>query len=222
MTNNIQKLEKKLKIKINSIPLLLEALTHKSANQKNNNEKLEFLGDRVIGLVLAKKLIDLYPNKTEGDLDKRFAMLVNRKTCSSIAWSIGLKDYIIKSDPKKKINQNDEKILSDACEALVGAVYVDRGYNYVKEFVLKLWKKEIDKSDVTILDSKTRLQEYSLKSFKKLPRYRLLSTKGPRHNPIFKISVTVNKSKKFIGIGNSKKNAEQDAASNFLKNKNIS
>ena len=222
MNSNIQKLEKKLKIKINSTPLLLEALTHKSANQKNNNEKLEFLGDRVIGLILAKKLIDLYPNKTEGDLDKRFAMLVNRKTCSSIAWSIGLKDYIIKSDPKNKISQNDEKILSDACEALVGAVYVDRGYNYVKEFVLKLWKKEIDKSHVTILDSKTRLQEYSLKSFKKLPTYHLLGTKGPRHNPIFKISVTVNKSKKFIGIGNSKKNAEQDAATNFLKSKNIS
>jgi len=222
MNSNIHKLEKKLKIKINSTPLLLEALTHKSANQKNNNEKLEFLGDRVIGLILAKKLIDLYPNKTEGDLDKRFAMLVNRKTCSSIAWSIGLKDYIIKSDPKNKISQNDEKILSDACEALVGAVYVDRGYNYVKEFVLKLWKKEIDKSHVTILDSKTRLQEYSLKSFKKLPTYHLLGTKGPRHNPIFKISVTVNKSKKFIGIGNSKKNAEQDAATNFLKSKNIS
>jgi len=222
MNSNIQKLEKKLKIKINNISLFIEALTHKSANQNNNNERLEFLGDRVIGLILAKKLIDLYPNKTEGDLDKRFAKLVNRKTCSIIAWEIGLRDYIIKSDPKNKIKKSDEKILSDACESLVGAVYVDRGYNYVKDFVLELWKKEIDKSDVTILDSKTRLQEYSLKLFKILPSYRLLSTKGPRHNPIFKISVTVNKSKKFVGVGNSKKNAEQDAASNFLKNINIS
>ena len=85
--------------------LLIEALTHKSANQKINNEKLEFLGDRVIGLILSKKLIDLYPNKAEGDLDKRFAKLVNRKTCASIAWSIGIKDFIILGDTKKKINR---------------------------------------------------------------------------------------------------------------------
>ena len=87
---------------MNNISLLKESLTHKSANQNINNERLEFLGDRVIGLILAKKLLDLYPEKTEGDLDKRFAKLVNKKTCSKISWSIGLSEYIIKSDPKKK------------------------------------------------------------------------------------------------------------------------
>ena len=80
-------------------------------------------------------------------------------------------------------------MLSDACEALIGAVYTDRGYNYVKEFVLRLWKKELQKSDVTVLDPKTKLQEYSLKLFKTLPNYELLSIKGPKHNPLFKISV---------------------------------
>ena len=122
---------------------------------------------------------------------------------------------------KKKISHKDEKILSDACEAIVGAVFVDRGYNYVKEFVLRLWKQDIDKSHVTILDPKTKLQEYSLKMYKKLPVYRLLSSKGPRHNPIFKISVIIDGSKQFIGLGNSKKQAQQDGAHNLLKSINI-
>jgi len=221
MNFNIQKLEKILKIKMQNKSLLIEALTHKSANQESNNEKLEFLGDRVIGLILSKKLIDLYPNKAEGDLDKRFAKLVNRKTCSSISWSLRVKDFILLGDSKKKISRKDEKILSDACEAIIGAVYIDRGYDYVKELVLRLWKKDIGESHVTILDSKTKLQEYSLKLFKKLPTYSLLNSKGPKHKPIFKISVVINKSKKFIGYGKSKKHAEQDAASKLLKNISI-
>jgi len=221
MNSNSQKLEGKLNIKMRNKSLLTEALTHKSANQQFNNERLEFLGDRVIGLILSKKLIDLYPKKTEGVLDKRFAKLVNRKTCSSIARSNGIKNFIIKAESKKKITQKDEKILSDTCEAIIGAVYVDRGYNYVKEFVLRLWKNEIRESHITVVDSKTKLQEYSLKLYKKLPVYRLLNSKGPKHNPIFKISVIIDGSKQFIGIGNSKQQAQQDAANNLLKNINI-
>ena len=217
MNIDIQKFEKKLKIKMKSKSLLIDALTHKSANHEINNEKLEFLGDRVIGLILSKKLFDIYPKETEGVLDKRFAKLVNRKTCASIAWLMGIKDYIIMGDTKKKINQKDEKILSDACEALIGAIYSDRGYNYVKEFVLRFWNKDIKESHVTILDPKTKLQEYSLKFYKKLPFYRLLNSKGPKHNPIFKISVSITKSKQFIGLGNSKKQAEQEAAAKLLK-----
>ena len=221
MNFNIQKFEKRLKIKMKNKSLLINALTHKSANHEINNEKLEFLGDRVIGLVLSNKLFNIYPKESEGVLDKRFAKLVNRKTCASIAWSIGIKDFIIIGDVKKKISHKDEKILSDACEAIIGAVFVDRGYNYVKEFVLRLWKHEIDKSHITILDSKTKLQEYSLKMYKKLPVYRFLSSKGPKHNPIFKISVIIDGSKQFIGIGNSKKQAQQDGAKNLLESINI-
>ena len=99
---DINKLQKSLKVKFKDKSLLIKALTHKSANQKINNEKLEFLGDRVIGLVLSKKLFDLYPNENEGVLDKRFARLVNRKTCCEVAWSIGIQDYIIIADNKKK------------------------------------------------------------------------------------------------------------------------
>ena len=217
MNSTIQKLEKLLKIKINNKALLLEALTHKSAEQKINNEKLEFLGDRVIGLILSKKLYDLYPNETEGILDKKFAKLVNKNTCAAIAWSNGFNSFIKMGNSKKNINKSDQKILSDVCEAIIGAIYIDRGFNYVKELVLRLWKNDIDNSFITTLDPKTKLQEYSLKLFKKLPKYQLLSSKGPRHSPIFKVSVSIKKSKQFIGSGNSKKEAEQAAANNLLK-----
>ena len=221
MKQNIDKFEKKLKIKLKNKSLLIDAFTHKSSNPKKNNEKLEFLGDRVIGLVLSKKLFDLYPNEKEGALDKRFAKLVNRKTCCLIAWSIGIQNYIILGDTNKKISLEDEKILSDACEAFIGAIYIDKGYEFVRNFILKLWKKQLSESNITILDSKTKLQEYSLKFFKKLPIYRFMSSKGPKHDPIFKVSVFIQGSKNFIGYGRSKQDAEQEAAKNLLNGINI-
>ena len=99
MKTKMIKFEKKIKVKFKNKFLLNKALTHKSSNNTYNNEKLEFLGDRVIGLVLSKKLFDLYPNETEGVLDKRFASLVNRKACCSVAWSIGIQDFIITGKP---------------------------------------------------------------------------------------------------------------------------
>ena len=218
---NIHKFEKDLKIKFKNKSLIIEALTHKSANQKINNEKLEFLGDRVLGLILSKKLFDLYPKLTEGVLDKKFASLVNRKTCCDIAWSIGIQNYIVIGNKKKKIIKADEKILSDCCEAIIGAIYIDRGFDIVRNYILKIWKKKIEASNVTILDPKTKLQEYSLKTFKKLPLYRLVSSSGPRHNPIYKIAVSIIGSKHFIGVGNSKQQAELDAAAKLLRAKNI-
>ena len=222
MISSLIKFQKKINIKFINTSLLIKALTHKSASKKNNNEKLEFLGDRVIGLVLAEKLYKLYPLETEGDLDKRFAKLVNRKTCYSVGWSIGIQHNVIIGDKKKKISTVDEKIISDCCEALIGAIYIDRGYKYTENFILRLWKKEIQKSNITVLDPKTKLQEFSLKRYKKLPVYKFISTSGPKHNPIFKISVSIPKSKEFIGSGNSKQEAEQQGALYLLKDINIS
>mgnify|MGYP001472497375 CR=1 FL=1 len=215
MIKKIFTLEKKLNFKIKDKNLLVIAMTHKSANIHSNNEKLEFLGDRVIGLILSKKLLDLYPSESEGVLDKKFAKLVNRETCSSIAYSIGLHNYIIIGN-KKKINKEDHKILSDACEALIGAVFVDKGYEYTSKLVLNFWKNEISKSQIVVLDSKTKLQEYSLKNFKQLPEYKLISVKGPKHNPSFKISVAIKGSKQHTGIGFSKQQAQLSAAKNLL------
>ena len=209
------------KISFKDKKLIESALTHKSANQKNNNEKLEFLGDRVIGLVLSKKLFDLYPNETEGVLDKRFATLVKKKTCSDVAWNLGLQNLIITGSQKVKITKKDEKILSDCCEAVIGAIFIDKGFDFVKKFILNAWKTNIEKSDITILDSKTKLQEYSLKRFKKLPFYRLVNSTGPRHNPLYKISVSITGSKSFVGAGRSKQEAEQNGAHKLLNNLDI-
>ena len=210
-----------MKIGFKNTSIFESALTHKSANQKNNNEKLEFLGDRVLGLVLSKKLFDLYPNESEGVLDKRFAILVKQKTCCDVAWDLGLQNFIITGNRKAQVTKNDEKILSDCCEAVIGAIFIDRGFDFVRKFIIKAWKKNIDKSYVTVLDSKTKLQEYSLKKFRKLPLYRLINSTGPKHNPVYKISVTITGTKSFVGSGRSKQQAEQDGANKLLKNQNI-
>jgi len=217
MNLKVNKFEKKIKVNFKNKTLLKKALTHKSSNQIENNEKLEFLGDRVLGLVISKKLIDLYPNEEEGNLDKRFAKLVNRETCSKIAWSVGIQKYLIVGDSHKKISKQDSKILSDSCEALIGAIYVDKGFDFVSKFILDTWKNNLIYSNITVLDSKTQLQEYSLKTYKKLPSYILIKALGPRHKPIFKISVNIPNSKKFIGSGNSKQQAEQDGAKKLLE-----
>jgi len=220
MTIDINKFEKELKIKFKNKDLLIVSLTHKGANKEKNNEKLEFLGDRVLGLVLSKKLYDLYPNDNEGVLDKKFAALVNSKICCEVAWSIGIQNYIIVGN-RIKITSKDEKILSDSCEALIGAIYIDQGFDSVSNFIIKVWKNRIKKSTITILDSKTKLQEYSLKKHKKLPIYNVISSVGPRHKPIYKISVSISGSKKFVGTGKSKQQAQQDGATKLLSFKNI-
>ena len=221
MKLDIRIFEKKLKISLKNKALLSTALTHKSKNPNINNEKLEFLGDRVIGLVLSKKLMDLYPNEKEGTLDKRFAKLVNRHSCSQIALLMDLQNFIQLGDVKKKITYKDEKILSDSCEAIIGAIFLDKGFDFVNQFVLKFWEGKIKKSNITILDSKTKLQEYSLKRYRKLPEYKMIESKGPRHNPTFKISVSISGSKKFTGSGNSKQEAQLNAAKHLLNNLKI-
>ena len=220
MKDKIIKFEKLIKIKFKNKSLLKSALTHKSANLGTNNEKLEFLGDRVLGLVLSKKLFDLYPNENEGVLDKRFANLVKKETCCEIALDLNIQNFII-SGNKKLITKNDKKILSDCCEALIGAIFIDKGFATVSVFILNLWKNKLAKSNITILDPKTKLQEYSLKNFKKLPKYLIVDCTGPKHNPLYKISVSIVGSKTFIGQGNSKQQAEQDSAKKLINYINI-
>ena len=212
MKINLSNLEKKLDIKFKSSDLLVRALTHKSFNSEDNNEKIEFLGDRVLGLVIAKKLLEIYPNEKEGILDKKFASLVNKKTCLEIAKKIELEKYILTFNPKNKKIKIEDKVVSDSCEALIGAIYLDKGFSICEKIILELWKNKISESVITPIDAKTKLQELSLKKFKKLPIYKLISNTGPRHKPIFKIAVKLQNTKFFTAEGNSKKNAEQNAA----------
>ena len=221
MQKNYQLLQKKIKIKFKDSKLLIKALTHKSFDPIQNNEKIEFLGDRVFGLVMAKKLLEMYPDEKEGILDKKFASLVNKKTCLVIANNIGIEKYILILNSNKKKFKIEDKVLSDACEALIGAIYLDKGFNVVEKFILDLWKDQIDKSVITQIDAKTKLQEYSLKIFKSLPLYKLISNTGPRHQPITKVSVKLRNGKNYYGVGKSKKSAEQSAATLCLNNLKI-
>ena len=186
MKINYQDLQKKINFKFKNLDLLIKSLTHKSFDTKNNNEKIEFLGDRVLGLVIAKKLLEIYPNEKEGILDKKFASLVNKKTCLEIAKKINLEKYILTFNPNNKKIKIEDKIISDSCEALIGAIYLDKNFAMVEKVILNLWKNHIKESVITQIDAKTTLQELTLKNFKKLPVYKLISNTGPRHKPSFK------------------------------------
>ena len=217
MKVNYQILEKKISNKFKNKDLLIQCLTHKSFDSNKNNEKVEFLGDRVLGLVIAKKLLELYPDEKEGILDKKFASLVNKNTCLEIAKNINLEKYILTFNPNHKSIKIEDKIVSDCCEALIGAIYLEKGFDAVEKIILNLWQKNIEKSIVTHVDAKTKLQELALKNFKKLPTYKLISNTGPRHKPLFKVGVKLFNTKYFISSGKSKKDAEQNAAIECLK-----
>jgi len=217
MINNLLNLEKKIQIKFKNKKNLLKSLTHKSFDSTNNNEKLEFLGDRVLGLVISKKLFELYPDDTEGNLDKKLAFLVNKNRCCEIGKKINLDKYIITGTSKQKRNNIVDKIISDTCEALIGAIYLDHGFLVVEKFINRLWQHHLQKSIKPQIDAKTKLQEYSLKKYKSLPIYKFLSSTGPKHKPMFKIAVKIQNSKFINATGYSKKDAELKAANLFLK-----
>jgi len=215
MFADFKELEKIINYKFKNNKILIQCLTHKSYDSLNNNEKLEFLGDRVLGLVISEKLFKLYPDYTEGKLDKKLASLVNRKKCLEISKIINLEKFIITANKGKKV-VIENKIISDACEALIGGIYLDTGIESTRKFILKFWNEYLKQDDLNLIDPKTKLQEYSLKIFKKLPEYKLLSNTGPRHKPLFKIAVKLLDTKFVSASGHSKKDAEQNAAKLLL------
>jgi len=217
MNANLKDLEKIIDYKFKNSSILKNSLIHKSYDNNNNNEKLEFLGDRVLALIISKKLINLFPKEKEGIIDKKFANLVNKKTCLSIAKEIGLKKFMILGNSHQSGQKSEDKIIGDCLEAIIGAIYLDQGFKSAEKFVLKFWEKYIEESDITLIDSKTLLQEYSLKKYKKLPVYNFNKKIGPHHKPIFKTNVQITGSKKITGSGTSIKKAQQDAATKLLK-----
>ena len=217
MNTRIIELEKKINVKFKDKKILIKSLTHKSFDKNYNNKKLEFLGDRVLGLIISKNLLQLYPSDTEGTLDKKFANLVNKKKCFEIALEINLDKFINFGNQIKNRSKLEPKILADCCEAIVGAIFLDKGIIEVENFILRYWDKHLKKSQQTIIDSKTKLQEYSLKKFKKLPVYKLIKFTGPKHKPLFIVGVKLSGSKFYEAKGHSKKDAEQKAATLLLE-----
>ena len=220
MESILFKLQKTIKVKFKNIELLKKAITHKSFDSINNYEKLEFLGDRLLGLVISKKLLSMYPDVKEGLLDKKLASLVNKEKCYEVGTKLKLDEFILIGNNKKS-SKVEIKIVSDAIESLIGAIYYEKGFDFVEKFVLNLWKDLLDSSKITVIDAKTKLQEYSLKKFKILPIYKLVNTSGPKHKPMFKIAVRLKNSEFVDGLGKSKKIAEQNAANKYIKKYNL-
>mgnify|MGYP001460626764 CR=1 FL=1 len=216
MNKSLKEFEEILEYSFKDKGLLNRALTHKSYNNDKNNEKLEFLGDRVLGLCISKKLLEIFPNEKEGILDKKLASLVNKNKCYEIGKQLKLDKFLKIGNLRQKKHVIEKKIISDSCEALIGAIYLDKGFDYTEKFILKIWKSFISTSNVLEIDSKTKLQEYSLKKYKSLPIYKLISNTGPRHKPKFKVAVKLKNFDYIEATGNSKKDAEQSAAKAFL------
>ena len=205
--------------------LLEEALTHASARKssKVNNERLEFLGDRVLGLVIAEELLRKNPNSTEGEIATYYNSLVKKETCSFIAKEIGLENLLTLGKSVKRTNDRQkDKILGNAIEALIGAIFLDAGFDTSKQLVLKVWRKQIDIVRDIEAHAKTALQELLQSKGQEPPTYKQISRTGPDHDPDFCVEVVLGSGLNAIGNGSTKRMAETKAAEQILeKIKNI-
>ena len=205
--------------------LLEEALTHASARKssKVNNERLEFLGDRVLGLVIAEELLRKNPNSTEGEIATYYNSLVKKETCAFIAKEIGLENLLTLGKSVKRTNDRQkDKILGNAIEALIGAIFLDAGFEISKQLVLKVWRKQIDIVRDIEAHAKTALQELLQSKGQEPPTYKQISRTGPDHDPDFCVEVVLGSGLNAIGNGSTKRMAETKAAEQVLeKIKNI-
>ncbi len=200
------------------VSILEHAFSHSSfiKDKLDSNERLEFLGDRVLGLSVAKLLYEMYPNDLEGDLAVKHASLVSSKTLAIVSESMKIPLFIKLSIQEKRRQGNKNKnILADCCEAVLGAVFLDSNFDEVYRIVKKFWKNLAEKLLEPVKDYKTLLQEYSQKKFHICPMYDFVSQKGPDHNPLFEMKVIV-KHFECSGVASNKKDAEQEAAKNML------
>lgn len=201
--------------------LLRQALTHRSLTQGRNrglasNERLEFVGDRVLGLVIAEWLVERFPGEREGGLGRRLAHLVNQETLAAIAARIGLGEALIvpASEAATGVRRR-ATVLADACEALIGALYLDGGLAAARDFIRTHWADEVEAVAVAPRDPKTALQEWAQGRGLALPAYRTVSSEGPSHRPRFTVAVTVGEASA-EATGVTKREAEKAAAAALL------
>lgn len=199
--------------------LLEQALTHRSASA-SNNERLEFLGDALLGMIIADALYQKFPKATEGEMSRLRASMVKKETLSEIALELDLGQYLLLGSGELKSGGfRRASILADTVEAIFGAIYLDAGFDSIQMTILALYKNRLDKivsSDIG-KDPKTSLQEYLQSRDLALPGYDVLAIKGPAHAQFFKVRCMVESmDKETFGQGGSRRKAEQDAASNML------
>ncbi len=202
--------------KFKDYDFLKVALTHSSFDsRKKNYEKLEFLGDRVLGLIISESIFKEFKDDSEGDLAKKLSFLVRKDTLKQIADVIDLKQYL-------KISRNLsakslDSIKANSLEALIAAIFLDSNFETIQKVVNKLWKDQINSIDLSTYDPKSRLQDWCLKKDSKLPQYKFINKKGPEHSPIFTISVNHNDNLCAVGKGKNKQDAEINAAKLLLE-----
>jgi ribonuclease-3 len=195
--------------------LLKTSLTHPSFSKKNNYERLEFLGDRVLGLIISDEIFHSYPDDSEGNLAKKISFLVCKNTLIKIADELRLEKHFIIS---KNIKQNSfDSIKANSLEALIAAIYLDSNFSNTHRIVKKLWNNCIQKINLDYHDPKSKLQEWSLKTNNILPVYEVKKKEGPDHNPIFTVNLKLNGKIRSIGVGKNKQDAEVMAAEKALK-----
>ena len=204
--------------------LLTQALTHPSVvhgrapRRATAYERLEFLGDRVLGLAVAEMLLASFPDEPEGALARRHAALVRRESLARVALDIGLDEAISVSKGEEEAGgRANPALLADACEAVIGALFADAGFPIAAAFVRSRWTALMDESAAPPKDAKTALQEWAQGLGHPLPTYTVLGADGPPHDPVFRISVTVVGGETAIGCGTSKRAAEQAAATALLE-----
>ncbi len=214
-------LETRLGHKFKREELLERALTHSSVSggkvRRSDNERLEFVGDRVLGLVIAELLADQFPSAREGELAKRFNRLVRRETCAIVGRELGLGEFIILSDSEADSGGRDkDTILADAVEALLAAVFFDAGFETARKTVRRLWDGRNTQAPKVAVDAKSALQEWAQGRGMALPDYVEVSRDGPDHAPRFTTEVRIKGTDPARGSGNSKRHAEQAAAMALL------
>ena len=198
--------------------LLLGALTHPSytGSKVDDYQRMEFLGDRVLGVVVAEDLYRRFPEAREGDLARQFNYLVRKQTCAAAARTIDLGNLIRSQSTAQGASVMSMRILGDSCEAIIAAVYLDGGFEAASQFIHKLWQPFLAQAESATRDAKSLLQEWSLGLGLGVPSYKVISRSGPDHAPVFKIRVRLPDHEPVFGEATSKRNAEQEAAQAFI------
>jgi len=195
---------------------LERAVRHASLDVDDDNEHLEFLGDRVLGLVIAEDLLARYGDESEGDLARRLGQLVSRKTCAQIAKAIDLGSIIQADKAAMSHTGMTDNILANACEAVLAAVYFDGGLEAARRVIMTHWAPHYDKLVEAPIDHKTALQEWTMKRGQPLPDYEIIDQQGPAHAPEFTVIVRTQEAQA-VAKGKSRRVAEQLAAADCLK-----
>ncbi len=218
MTEQLIELQIKIGYSFKDQSLLRTALTHSSTSAEENYERLEFLGDRVLGIVIAATLFNRFPNEQEGDLAKRLSSLVQGETIAKLSLQISLGEFIILSDAEKRAGGNsNEHILADVFEALIGAIYIDGGLSPCMSLIETQWENAFQTMKQPPQHPKTKLQEWAQGQGLPLPIYKIISQSGSDHAPIFEIVLKVKNHPDITANGKSRAEAEKLAATKFVE-----